>query len=206
MSAAQTFVPMLNNVIMSQHASNAAAALSNNNPRPLNVKDALSYLDLVKGEFPDCPEVYNKFLEIMKDFKSQAIDTPGVIQRVSSLFRGHPQLIIGFNTFLPPGYKIEPTNNPNDPVKVTTPDNQPLFMNQATHLTDLSVINPSGNSVLNPNTPGNVLPSFYSQTNTQHRAQINQQNPPQQMNTALPQVLPANNSPLPLPRPTIQKP
>jgi histone deacetylase complex regulatory component SIN3 len=23
------------------------------------------------------------------------------------LFKGHPELIVGFNTFLPPGYKIE---------------------------------------------------------------------------------------------------
>ena len=36
-----------------------------------------------------------------------SIDTPGVIQRVSTLFSGHPELIVGFNTFLPPGYKIE---------------------------------------------------------------------------------------------------
>lgn len=43
----------------------------------------------------------------MKEFKSQSIDTPGVITRVSHLFKGHPGLIIGFNTFLPPGYKIE---------------------------------------------------------------------------------------------------
>ncbi|XP_063674545.1 paired amphipathic helix protein Sin3a-like isoform X2 [Bolinopsis microptera] len=43
----------------------------------------------------------------MKEFKSQSIDTPGVITRVSNLFRGRPELISGFNTFLPPGYKIE---------------------------------------------------------------------------------------------------
>ena len=36
-----------------------------------------------------------------------SIDTPGVIDRVSTLFRGHPSLIQGFNTFLPPGYRIE---------------------------------------------------------------------------------------------------
>lgn len=35
------------------------------------------------------------------------IDTPGVIQRVSELFKGNNNLILGFNTFLPPGYKIE---------------------------------------------------------------------------------------------------
>jgi len=39
--------------------------------RPLNVSDALSYLDAVKTQFQDQPEVYNHFLDIMKDFKSQ---------------------------------------------------------------------------------------------------------------------------------------
>jgi paired amphipathic helix protein Sin3a len=39
--------------------------------RPLNVTDALSYLDAVKHQFQDRPDVYNRFLDIMKDFKSQ---------------------------------------------------------------------------------------------------------------------------------------
>ena len=43
-----------------------------NGYRPLNVKDALTYLDQVKIQFADQPEIYNKFLDIMKDFKSQA--------------------------------------------------------------------------------------------------------------------------------------
>ncbi|XP_066262316.1 paired amphipathic helix protein Sin3a-like [Euwallacea similis] len=73
----------------------------------LKVEDALSYLDLVKYKFGSKPQVYNDFLDIMKEFKSQSIDTPGVIERVSSLFKGFPELIVGFNTFLPPGYKIE---------------------------------------------------------------------------------------------------
>jgi len=39
--------------------------------RPLNVTDALSYLDAVKVQFQEQPDVYNHFLDIMKDFKSQ---------------------------------------------------------------------------------------------------------------------------------------
>src|ERR1700761_8620631 len=39
--------------------------------RPLNVTDALSYLDAVKTQFHDQPNVYNQFLDIMKEFKSQ---------------------------------------------------------------------------------------------------------------------------------------
>lgn len=77
----------------------------------LKVEDALSYLDLVKYKFSATPQVYNDFLDIMKEFKSQSIDTPGVIQRVSNLFKGYPDLIVGFNTFLPPGYKIEVQKN-----------------------------------------------------------------------------------------------
>jgi len=37
----------------------------------LKVEDALSYLDKVKLQFSSQPEVYNKFLDIMKEFKSQ---------------------------------------------------------------------------------------------------------------------------------------
>ena len=90
----------------------------------LNVRDALSYLDQVKVQFTDHPDVYNRFLDIMKDFKSQAIDTPGVIERVSMLFRGQPSLIQGFNTFLPPGYRIECSfdQHEGNVITVTTPN------------------------------------------------------------------------------------
>lgn len=76
-------------------------------PPRLKVEDALSYLDQVKYQYSDQPQIYNNFLDIMKEFKSHCIDTPGVIQRVSTLFKGHTELIYGFNMFLPPGYKIE---------------------------------------------------------------------------------------------------
>uniref|UniRef100_A0AAY4E6U3 Paired amphipathic helix protein Sin3b n=1 Tax=Denticeps clupeoides TaxID=299321 RepID=A0AAY4E6U3_9TELE len=77
----------------------------------LQVEDALSYLDQVKIRFGSDPGIYNKFLDIMKEFKSQSIDTPGVINRVSQLFHGHPDLVLGFNAFLPPGYRIEIPKN-----------------------------------------------------------------------------------------------
>lgn len=43
-----------------------------NGARQLNVSDALGYLDAVKLQFQDKPDVYNHFLDIMKDFKSQS--------------------------------------------------------------------------------------------------------------------------------------
>lgn len=39
--------------------------------RQLDVTDALGYLDCVKAQFQDQSDVYNRFLDIMKDFKSQ---------------------------------------------------------------------------------------------------------------------------------------
>lgn len=81
--------------------------------RELRVEDALMYLDQVKMEFGDRPHIYNEFLLIMKSFKSQHIDTPGVIHRVTNLFQGNKQLVLGFNTFLPEGYKIEIPDHQN---------------------------------------------------------------------------------------------
>ncbi|XP_074563729.1 paired amphipathic helix protein Sin3-like 4 [Curcuma longa] len=73
----------------------------------LTTNDALAYLKAVKDIFHDKREKYDEFLEVMKDFKSQRIDTNGVIMRVKELFKGHRDLILGFNTFLPKGYEIK---------------------------------------------------------------------------------------------------
>jgi len=72
----------------------------------LKVEDALAYLDLVKTAYERQPVKYNGFLDIMKEFKAQSIDTPGVIERVIKLFQGHRELILAFNVFLPPGYQL----------------------------------------------------------------------------------------------------
>jgi histone deacetylase complex regulatory component SIN3 len=89
------------------------------NMRELRVEDALLYLDQVKVEFGDRPHIYNEFLDIMKTFKTQQIDTPGVIRRVSNLFQGNRRLVLGFNTFLPEGYRIEiPMDGNGPPVAV----------------------------------------------------------------------------------------
>ena len=66
--------------------------------------EALLYLAQIKAEFRDEPETYNEFLEIVKSFRSQQIDMPALIRRVSTLFVGHGKLIDGFSTFLPKAY------------------------------------------------------------------------------------------------------
>lgn len=44
----------------------------------LNVRDALSYLDQVKVQFTDHPDVYNRFLDIMKDVRTGRVAHPPV--------------------------------------------------------------------------------------------------------------------------------
>jgi hypothetical protein len=53
--------------------------------RPLNVTDALSYLDAVKSRFHDRTDVYNRFLDIMKDFKTQVLVSVSPPSRLSLL-------------------------------------------------------------------------------------------------------------------------
>ncbi|CAY70276.1 Component of the Sin3p-Rpd3p histone deacetylase complex [Komagataella phaffii GS115] len=179
---------------------------SANQYRPLNVKDALSYLDQVKVRFLDQPDVYNHFLEIMKDFKSQSIDTPGVIERVSTLFRGHPNLIQGFNTFLPQGYKIECFVDPLNPnaIRVTTPmgtvtmtDGQSqVSLTQQPHTQlDQSPQSSSTQPKLEQDQQASRLPSqdmlekqLHQQQEQQHHHQ-QQQQIPQPHNSSLPQQL-----------------
>jgi len=75
--------------------------------RKLKVEDALSYMDKVKYEFSNQPEVYGDFLALLIKFKKKKIDYPGVIAHISSLFNGHPELIMGFNVWLPPCHQIK---------------------------------------------------------------------------------------------------
>lgn len=112
--------------------------MTDNAARPLNVTDALDYLDRIKNRFLDRPEVYHQFLGVMREYKAQtcvilitlrmpwlktsSIDTPGAIQQVSILFHGHSELIGAFSMFLPTGYHIETSSDPRQgAVTVTTP-------------------------------------------------------------------------------------
>lgn len=78
-------------------------------------EDAMEFLERVREAFSDRPFIYNSFLAVMKEFKDQTISTDGVINRVKLLFKGHSDLLQGFNLFLPPTYriKVEAESPPN---------------------------------------------------------------------------------------------
>mmetsp|Transcript_4522 Transcript_4522/g.6805 ORF Transcript_4522/g.6805 Transcript_4522/m.6805 type:complete len:181 (+) Transcript_4522:47-589(+) len=71
--------------------------------KPNKFESALHYLDELKRS--TAPDVYQAFLKVMKDFKSQKISTPEVIAQVHVLLEGNEQLILGFNDFLPPEFR-----------------------------------------------------------------------------------------------------
>jgi histone deacetylase complex regulatory component SIN3 len=73
---------------------------------PQQANSAVMYLDDVKREFIDQPDIYNEFLAVMKEFKSGGLDTVGVRARVMELFKGHRKVLLGFNAFLPPNCAI----------------------------------------------------------------------------------------------------
>jgi histone deacetylase complex regulatory component SIN3 len=71
----------------------------------INAAIAITYLNAIKAQIGQ-PDVYNQFIDTMKEYQNQQTDIPNIIKRVSNLFRAHPSLIEQFNTFLPAGYRI----------------------------------------------------------------------------------------------------
>ncbi|KAD2028391.1 hypothetical protein E3N88_42000 [Mikania micrantha] len=100
-------------------AGGGGGAGGGSSTQKLTTNDALTYLKEVKDMFQGQREKYDMFLDVMKDFKAQRIDTTGVIARVKELFKGHNNLIFGFNTFLPKGYEITVIEEDEPPPKRT---------------------------------------------------------------------------------------
>ncbi|KAF8655415.1 hypothetical protein HU200_061158 [Digitaria exilis] len=49
-------------------------------------------------------ETYNEFISIMREFKNRGSNLTGLVNDVKTLLAGHPNLIRGFNEFLPWDY------------------------------------------------------------------------------------------------------
>ncbi|RHZ34720.1 hypothetical protein DYB37_013651 [Aphanomyces astaci] len=64
-------------------------------------EDAPSYLH--QHQLTDQPELFKQFLSLMKAFQADMLNTRDVVRRIEVLFHGHPDLVTGFLTFLPPG-------------------------------------------------------------------------------------------------------
>ena len=74
-------------------------------------QNALEYVKKIKRVFADRPDVYTDFLTTLKEFKEGHIDAPAVVHRIHILFAGHPDLVHGFSTFLPPDLQTPDANH-----------------------------------------------------------------------------------------------
>ncbi|CAN7040415.1 unnamed protein product [Brassica rapa subsp. trilocularis] len=73
-----------------------------------STRDVRGYLQIVLNRFPDNREIYDKITKLLKDLRLARLRSTynDVISKVSQLFKEHKDLLLGFNKFLPPGYKI----------------------------------------------------------------------------------------------------
>lgn len=101
-----------------------------------------------------------------------------MIQRVSTLFNGHPALIQGFNTFLPPGYRIECGTEDNpDAIRVTTPSGTNTLEVQTGPPGTVGVVNETGGSGAAGPQP---RPEYFEQPQTGWQQQQQQRQSQQQ--------------------------
>ncbi|KAI7986028.1 Paired amphipathic helix protein Sin3-like 1 [Camellia lanceoleosa] len=74
--------------------------------KKLNQEDALKFMLSVKITFGGKSEEYAELTQIMKDYRDRRSDINVVRSRIKFLFKEHPELVAGFNIFLPAGYEI----------------------------------------------------------------------------------------------------
>ena len=53
------------------------------------------------------------FLDIIRGFQEGRLEPPGVIAAVCQIFKGREDLVQGFNSFLPDGYRMPLPQNPS---------------------------------------------------------------------------------------------
>jgi paired amphipathic helix protein Sin3a len=110
------------------------------------------------------------FFQIKTSLFSISIDTQEVINRVSTLFHGHPDLIVGFNTFLPPGYKIEVSDEHHGYIQVTHPSSRIESIAIGTHPSTTYNL-----SITTPTTTYRQTANLLSQDNEETESFLQQQ-------------------------------
>ncbi|KAF7136533.1 hypothetical protein RHSIM_Rhsim08G0164700 [Rhododendron simsii] len=79
------------------------------------MSEALRFVRSVRLAFGDDSKEYVEFLYLMNEFKNKRTNIQAFQLRVRDLFKEHPELVAGFNTFLPAGYEI-PVQDQNDEI------------------------------------------------------------------------------------------
>nr|TKW08256.1 hypothetical protein SEVIR_6G017500v2 [Setaria viridis] len=69
--------------------------------------EAARFLEVLLREFADKPDKVNEFRAVLLDYYYTSIDMSSVVGRMQIVLQGYPDLIRGFNTFLPRGYALK---------------------------------------------------------------------------------------------------
>ncbi|KAL7531908.1 hypothetical protein ACHAXR_004302 [Thalassiosira sp. AJA248-18] len=85
---------------------------NNNNHSMVSVQHARNYVARVKHALGPSSPQYRLFLSTLKGYRTQELPPQEVINRISNLFRGQRELILGFNAFLPEEYQIVDDRRP----------------------------------------------------------------------------------------------
>ena len=93
-------------VVIRVHDSEDQGGIIQNGTPTVEFTESIAYIREVKKTYAFVPEKYGKFMEILDNFHSKKFGGVGSIRKVVKLFQGHPNLILGFNQFLPEGYKV----------------------------------------------------------------------------------------------------
>ncbi|ELT99328.1 hypothetical protein CAPTEDRAFT_222624 [Capitella teleta] len=67
---------------------------------------SIAYIMNVKKAYADDPNVYSAFMGVLKHYHSKKANELSTVNQVVGLFRTRPDLVLGFNEFLPPGFSI----------------------------------------------------------------------------------------------------
>ena len=97
-------------VVIRVYDSEDQGGIMQNGTPTVEFTGSMAYIRQVKKTYAYVPEKYGKFMEILDKFHSKKLDEIRAIRKVVQLFQGHPNLILGFNQFLPEGYKIHMYN------------------------------------------------------------------------------------------------
>ena len=97
-------------VVIRVYGSEDQGGIMQNGTPTVEFTESMAYIREVKKTYAYVPEKYGKFMEILDKFHSKKLDEIRAIRKVVQLFQGHPNLILGFNQFLPEGYKIHMYN------------------------------------------------------------------------------------------------
>uniref|UniRef100_A0A8R1E5P5 HDAC_interact domain-containing protein n=1 Tax=Caenorhabditis japonica TaxID=281687 RepID=A0A8R1E5P5_CAEJA len=88
--------------------------------------EALAYLRKIKLAFSQDVSIFDRFMNVVINSRAQRIELPRIIEQVVDLLHTSPDLVLGFNTFLPAGVYISLADD--NRYVLNLPDSEPRVL------------------------------------------------------------------------------